>query len=58
MSGQFIYVFTEADKEKLLERGFSLIKASENKDVYIFAFEPCSFAEYVDEYVVSNTLTF
>ena len=55
----FIYVFSEKDKTKLLERGFSLLKSSAEKHIYIFANEQRTELVFDDvDYILSDTLTF
>ena len=46
---KFIYVFTENDKSKLLERGFKLLKSDPNKSFFIFKNE-----ETEDKFDLSN----
>lgn len=55
----FIYVFNEKDKTKMLERGFSLLKGNPEKHIYIFANEQRTELVFDDiDYILSDMLTF
>lgn len=60
----FIYVFTEKDRDKLKQLGFSLLKDDAQNSIFIFAskingdFSYESLDAAVDRYCFSNTLTF
>lgn len=56
---KFIYVFSEEGKDVLLSRGFELIKANEQKKIYVFLnSERKDFVFARIPYVFSDTLTF
>lgn len=55
----FIYVFDENAKNKLLDMQFKMLKADAKNNVYIFVNEgQKNFAIDDISYVMSNTLTF
>ena len=55
----FIYVFNEKDKDKLLSRGFTILKSTPEKHIYIFANERRDELVFDDvDYVLSDMLTF
>ena len=60
----FIYVFTEKDRDKLKLLGFSLLKEDAPNSMFVFAsktggdFSYESLDAVVDRYCFSNTLTF
>lgn len=37
---QFIYVFSEEDRDKLLERYYALLKSDDERKVYVFMNRP------------------
>jgi len=54
----FIYVFTEADKNSLIEMGYSLLH-SDGKGIYVFLNkEEQAFAKTSIQFALSDTLTF
>lgn len=60
---KFIYVFSKEDKEKLIKRGFKLLKNDERNSIFIFALnmsDKFTFELFDDlgKYSLSNTLTF
>ncbi len=60
---KFIYVFNKEDKDKMLKRGFTLLKNDERNSMYVFALtvsDGFSFEllDGVEKYTFSNTLTF
>lgn len=58
MQGRFVYVFNQADKEKLLSQGLELIKSDETQHVYVFVGDDnLNFSDDI-AFVFSNTLTF
>lgn len=55
----FIYVFDENAKNKLLDMQFKMLKADDKNNIYIFVNEGRkNFAIDDISYVMSNTLTF
>lgn len=57
--GSFIYVFSTEDMEKMLAAGYSLMKADEKNNMYIFADSDGMSFDLSDMcFVRSNTLTF
>lgn len=57
--GSFIYVFNTDDMEKMLAAGYSLMKADEKNNMYIFADNDGMSFDLSDMcFVRSNTLTF
>lgn len=58
-SASFIYVFNAEDMEKMLAAGYSLMKADEKNNMYIFADNDGMSFDLSDMcFVRSNTLTF
>lgn len=56
---QFLYVFEEEARDKLLAEGFVLLKSDNKSDVYIFANKTDMNFELVDiTFVRSDVLTF
>ena len=56
---QFLYVFEEEARDKLLAEGFVLLKSDNKNDVYIFANKTDMNFELVDiTFVRSDVLTF
>lgn len=58
MGYSFVYVFSDEDKDKLLSRGYQLLKSDEKEHVYIFENSGEKFDEDGIEFAFSNTLTF
>lgn len=61
MFNKFVYVFSVEDKEKLLNRGYTLLKDDSANNVYIFkSDESITFSalDGVEDYVTSDVLTF
>lgn len=55
---KFVYVFSEKDRDMLLERGIKLVQSDEEKKFYIFVNEPAvNFALGNTSFVLSDTLT-
>lgn len=59
----FLYVFTKADRDRLLKEGFKLLKSDKKSDVYIFENidEGKGNSKHVFdtmEHVLSDTLSF
>lgn len=59
MNKRFIYVFSQEEKDRLLQYGFQLIKSDDEQNIFIFANNKhLDFsAEHIDVFY-SNTLTF
>lgn len=56
---KFIYVFSEADRDLLLNRGYSVVKADEPQHMYIFANSDELHFDLSDVHLAySDTLTF
>lgn len=56
---KFIYVFSKADRDKMLLNGFLLLKSDEQNKMYVFLNEGHSFPEGLDtSYILSDKLTF
>lgn len=56
---KFLYVFTERDRDVLLEQQFILLKADAINNIYVFENKECEhFALIEAQYVQSDTLTF
>lgn len=59
MIEKFIYVFDRGSYEKLKACGFKLVKANEDKAIYVFLNEPSqNFDLNGSSYVKSDMLTF
>ncbi len=58
MNYSFIYVFNVEDKNKLLEKSYTMLKADENNNIYIFEHSDDGFEELGVTFMLSNTLTF
>lgn len=59
MKGNFIYVFDNEAKEKLLSRGYKLIRSDEKSVVYVFENrDTLTFTEQEIQFVLSDVLTF
>ena len=55
----FIYVFSEEDKNKLLEMNYILLKEDKMKPLFIFANDAsCRFESLDINFFLSNTITF
>lgn len=55
----FIYVFSQEDKDKLINLGYQLLKSDESNNMFVFANENRAvFSLDNIEYVESNILTF
>lgn len=57
----FIYVMDMESRDKLLDRGYKLVKANERNDMWIFSLpDHLQFSADLDDvpHVVSNRLTF
>ncbi len=59
MDEQFIYVFSEDDKDKLIKSGHHLLVNDENNSIYVFASDSSIYFTLngVKDYMKSNTLT-
>ncbi len=59
MEGQFIYVFSEEDKNKLLESGHHLLLDDARNSIYVFAADNTIYFSLKDvrDYHKSDTLT-
>ena len=58
MNNAFIYVFSDEDRDILLQNGYTLLKADENNNLYIFENSDTKYEELGVAFVLSNTLTF
>jgi|GEM_PF-3109009 len=57
--GNFIYVFDQEGKEKLMSMGYELLKSNEEKGIHVFINKDrLDFALASSPYVVTDTLTF
>lgn len=57
--GNFIYVFTKSDRDKLLSLEFTMLKADESADIYIFINDgQRKFTVDDIKFALSDTLTF
>lgn len=57
--GQFIYVFSEHDKDILFNKGFMLLTFDREKQVYVFVNkEQHNFDESEVKFVVSDVISF
>lgn len=55
----FLYVFTERDRDVLLSMQFILLKADTKNHIYVFQNQECErFALNDMQFVMSDTLTF
>lgn len=55
----FIYVFTESDRDRLLSLGFTILKADESTDIYVFVNNGQQKFTVDDmKFALSDTLTF
>ena len=56
---KFIYVFSEKDRDLLIERGFTLLKQHGSRDIWVLINNENARACFDDiDCVFSNTLTF
>lgn len=56
---KFIYVFSSADKDKLVKAGLTLLKEDTNNSIYVFGKNnSLTFALADVSYVETDTLTF
>ncbi len=59
MNKRFIYTFDNQTKEKLLKKGYALLKAYPSRSIFVFANnEKLSFCFDNERCVMSDTLTF
>ena len=59
MKNNFIYVFSTKDRDKLLDKNYTMIKANTTQNIYIFKNqEKLDFSKNDFNYILSNTLTF
>lgn len=62
MKYNFIKVFSEKDKDRLISSGYKLMKSDDNKHVYVFINDESLSRDFtIDkelEFVMTNTLTF
>lgn len=58
MNCSFIYVFSTEDRDKLLEKSYTILKADEKNNIYVFEHSDDEFEELGVTFVLSNTLTF
>lgn len=56
---KFVYVFSKEARDKLLSKGYRLLKSDENNDTYVFENDASMVFSLGDISVIrSNTLTF
>lgn len=56
---KFIYVFSEEEKDKMLESGYEIVKSDKNAHIYVFLnAEHLNFAIGEIKYALSDVLTF
>lgn len=56
---KFIYVFSKADRDKMLLHGFLLLKSDEQNKMYVFLSEGHTVPVELDiSYILSDKLTF
>ena len=56
---KFIYVFSEADRDYLIARGYTLLKQHGTTPIWVFLNDRECFEESkLSSHVLSNTLTF
>lgn len=60
MINKIIYVFSESDKQTLIDNGFIMLKEDRDNSVYMFAMNDTLVFDIgeLDEYMLSDTLTF
>lgn len=62
MGYSFIYVFSDDDRDKMLDRGYELLKADEKEHIYIFSLDGAECVGFDDDqgivFALSNTLSF
>ena len=60
MMNQIIYVFSESDKQKLIDNGYVLLKDSPKKSIFAFAMKDKMTFDMGElaEYMLSDKLTF
>jgi len=58
MNNAFIYVFSVDDKNTMISNGYTMLKADEENNIYIFENSGAKYEELGVAFVLSNTLTF
>lgn len=58
MNNAFIYVFSVDDKNTMISNGYTMLKADEENNIYIFENSGTKYEELGVAFVLSNTLTF
>ena len=59
MKGQFLYVFSRSDRERMLNAGFPLLMEDSDNSVYVFRdVDSLSFALEDISYLRSNSIRF
>ncbi len=56
--GKFAYVYNEEARDKLLMRGYMLLKSDEHSHIYVFANDRAVFDSSELSVLFSDTLTF
>lgn len=56
---KFIYVFSQSDRDKMLFKGFLLLKSDQHNNMYVFLNEGNLTLDDLDiSYILSDKLTF
>lgn len=62
MKYNFIKVFSEEDRDKLISSGYKLMKSDDKKHVYVFINDELLSRDFTigsdTEFIMTNTLTF
>lgn len=57
--GKFIYVFSEEDRDKLIQNSYQLLKSDEKNGIYIFSNDGSfKFSKFDLSYIMSDVMTF
>jgi len=55
---KFIYVFNKSEKEKFIQKGFTLMKGDERSDIYVFLNQGQNLNFCDASYALSDTIAF
>lgn len=58
MDKPFVYIFTEEDRDKMLENGYRLIKSDNQNNIFIFENSDVRYEQLGVTFILSNTLTY
>ena len=58
MDKPFVYIFTEEDRDKMLENGYRLIKSDNQNNILIFENSDVRYEQLGVTFILSNTLTY